>query len=145
MAQMTQSLTHFLTTLSHAFCNDRLDYLAQHFTYPVPLYTQGELLVFGAPNALIEALTLYREAARDANIARITPRVIATGIPNKGYSNTWVEWDHYDETDTLICTSQVRYAIYQDKMALRPRIEMVDYTAVGFPEVTASLPLMQSA
>jgi len=142
---MPQSMTRFLTLLSHAFCQDRLDQVAQHFTYPMPLYTKGELLVFGAPNALLEALSLYREAARKACITRIEPRIIANGLPHKGYSNIWVEWDHYDDHDTLVCSSQVRYAVFQDALALSPRIEMVDYTAVGFPEVTAALPLMQSA
>ncbi|WP_299654351.1 hypothetical protein [uncultured Tateyamaria sp.] len=142
---MTQSLTQFLTSLSHAFCTDRLEYLAQHVTYPLPLYTRGELLVFGAPTALIEALGMYRKAAHDADIEKIVPRVIATGIPHKGYSNLWVEWDHFDASDNLICTSQVRYAIFHDKMALHPKIEMVDYTSMAFPEVSESLPLLQSA
>ncbi|MEX0311927.1 MAG: hypothetical protein AB3N17_16950 [Tateyamaria sp.] len=138
-------MTRFLTSLSRAFCNDALTELAQHFTYPLPLYTRGELLVFGAPNALVEALELYRKAAREADIVRVDPRVIATGLPHKGYSHIWVEWDHYDSSDTRVCTSQVRYAIFQDPNALFPRIEMVDYASVGFPEVTDALPLLQSA
>ena len=142
---MPQSMERFLTQLSHAFCNDALLELAQNFTYPLPLYTKGELLVFGAPSALVEALTHYRDAARKADIACITPRIIASGLPQKGYSNLWVEWDHFDSTDQLICTSQVRYAVFQDKLALSPKIEMVDYTALGFPEVSDALPLMKSA
>ncbi|WP_193743522.1 hypothetical protein [Tateyamaria sp. ANG-S1] len=138
---MTQSTTRFLTMLSRTFCNDQLEQLARHFTYPLPTYTQGELLVFGTSNTLIEAMTLYREAARQADIQVITPRVIASGLPRKGYSTLWVEWDHYDGAGTHICTSQVRYATFQDKMALMPRIEMIDYTALGFPEVTDALPL----
>ncbi|WP_299597852.1 hypothetical protein [uncultured Tateyamaria sp.] len=145
MAEMTQSLTRFLTTLSHAFCNDRLDLLTDHFTYPLPLYTRGELLVFGSSGVLMEALELYRNVARKSRIAQITPRVVATGIPNKGYSQVWTEWDHFDEAGTLKCTSQVRYAVFQDRMALHPKIEMIDYTSIGFPEVCASLPLMQTA
>lgn len=145
MAEMTQSLTRFLTTLSHAFCNDRLDLLADHFTYPLPLYTRGELLVFGSRDVLIEALELYRNVASKSRITQITPRVVATGIPSKGYSQVWTEWDHFNDAGTLKCTSQVRYAIFQDKMALHPKIEMIDYTSIGFPEVCASLPLMQTA
>lgn len=142
---MTQSLTRFLTTLSHAFCNDRLDQVAHHFTYPLPLYTRGELLVFGSPDVLTEALELYRGVARKSRITHIAPRVVATGIPKNGYSQVWTEWDHFDETGRLTCTSQVRYAIFQDRMMLYPRIEMIDYTSIGFPEVCASLPLMQTA
>ena len=142
---MPQSMIRFLTTLSHAFCSDRLDDLAQHCTYPLPLYTKGELLVFGAPTALIEALTVYRDVARKADIKRIVPRVIASGLPHKGYSNVWVEWDHYDSAGALVCTSQVRYAIFQDGLSLTHKIEMVDYTSLGFPEVSDALPLLQSA
>lgn len=145
MAQMTQSLTRFLTTLSHAFCNDRLDLVSEHFAYPLPLYTKGELLVFGSPGVLIEALELYRNAARTSGITQILPRVVATGIPKKGYSQVWAEWDHYDGSEAISCTSQVRYAIYQDRMALHPKIEMIDYTSIGFAEVCASLPLLQTA
>lgn len=142
---MTRSLTQFLTMLSHAFCNDQLDCLAEHFTYPLPLYAHDELLVFGAPCAFIEALSLYREAARDAKITKIVPRVIATGIPKKGYSNLWVELDHFDETGAMVRTSQVRYTIFLDKMAIHPKIEMIEYKYLAFPEVSASLPLVQSA
>ncbi|APX11877.1 hypothetical protein BWR18_09435 [Tateyamaria omphalii] len=131
--------------LARAFCSDQLDAVAQNFTYPVPLYTKGELLVFGAPTALSEALTMYRDAARRAGIVRMTPRVIAAGLPQKGYSSLWVEWDHYDSADALICTSQVRYAIFKDAMALHPKIEMIDYTCLGLPEVCEALPLMKSA
>ncbi|MBY5932081.1 hypothetical protein KUV51_03640 [Tateyamaria omphalii] len=138
-------MTRFLTMLSRAFCNDNLDLMARHFTYPLPMYTKGELLVFGNADTLLEAMTLYREAARAADIQLITPRVVASGLPRKGYSNVWVEWDHFNSAGTLICSSQVRYAVFQDKMALMPRIEMVDYTALGFPEVADALPLMQMA
>ena len=142
---MTQSMTRFLTRLSHAFCADQLDHIAQNFTYPLPFYAKGELLVFGAPNALVEALAPYREAARKADIVRITPRIVASGLPRKGYSTVWVEWDHFDSEDTLLCTSQVRYAVFQDKLADKPRIELVDYTALAFPEVSDSLPLLETA
>ncbi|WP_147106423.1 hypothetical protein [Tateyamaria sp. syn59] len=119
--------------------------MTQNFTYPLPLYTKGELLVFGAPHSLSEALSMYREAARSAGIVRMTPRIIAAGLPHKGYSNLWVEWDHFDSADALICTSQVRYAIFQDAMALHPKIEMIDYTCLGLPDVCDALPLLKSA
>lgn len=131
--------------LSRAFCNDDLAQVAQHFTYPMPLYIKDELLVFGSAGALIEALSAYRAGARAADIAQIVPRVIASGLPRKGYLTLWVEWDHFDSMGTLMCTSQVRYAIFQDRMAAHTRIEMVDYTAVAFPEVSDALPLMKSA
>lgn len=142
---MPQSMTRFLTMLAHAFCDGRLDEVAEHFTYPLPLYSKGELLVFGAPNGLSEALKVYHDIARRAGMTRLVPRVIASGLPKKGYSTLWVEWDHYDKADRLMCTSQVRYAIFQEEAASLPRIEMVDYTSLGFPEVSDALPLVKSA
>ena len=142
---MTQSMTRFLTVLAHAFCNDKLEHVTRHFTYPLPLYARDELLVFGTADTLLEAMNLYRDAARKADIRSVTPRVIATGLPHKGYSNLWVEWDHFDGAGTLVCTSQVRYAVFQDTLSQMPKIEMIDYTSLGFPEVSAALPLLRSA
>ncbi|MEM8655811.1 MAG: hypothetical protein AAGF36_13800 [Pseudomonadota bacterium] len=142
---MPQSIVPFLTMLSRSFCNDELAQVAQHFTYPMPLYLKDDLLVFGSAEALTEALSAYRAGARKADITRIDPRVVASGLPRKGYATLWVEWDHFDSTNALICTSQVRYAIFQDQPAAQPRIEMVDYTAVAFPEVSEALPLVKSA
>jgi len=142
---MQRNLHHFLRAIAVAFCEGRLDHVAQHFSVPMPLYTDKNLIVFGARHSLVEALDLYLQAVRKAGIVRIEPRIVATGIPVKGYSNLWVEWDHFDENDTCVKTSQVRYAIHHERDALTPQLEMVDYTISAFPDVMNELPLQRSA
>lgn len=142
---MSRNLNHFLRALAHAFCEGRLEHVAQNFAYPMPFYTDTSLLVFGAQHSLTEGLALYHEAVRKAGIVRIVPRIIANGVPVRGYSNLWVEWDHMDANDACVRTSQVRYAILEQDDALAPRIELVDYTVSAFPELLTDLPILQSA
>jgi hypothetical protein len=56
----------------------------------------------------------------------------------RGYSNIWVEWDHFDAACQCQKTSQVHYVFYQSGAKLFPKIELVEYKVTAFPEVTES-------
>lgn len=142
---MAVSCVQFLENLAHAFDQDRLDVIAQHFAYPCPFYADNNITVFGGPSALIEGLQLYRTATVKAGIVRVVPRIVAQGVPVRGYSNVWVEWDHLTADRTCLRTNQVRYAVFQDSAALFPRIEMIDYTVIAFPEVQDQFPMFATA
>lgn len=136
---MSNATYKFLNTIAENFMQNRLETVAEHFAYPMPYYAEDCLQVFGASCTLTEAIALYREAIAQAGIVKMVPRVLAEGLRVNGYSNVWVEWDHFDETDKSPHTSQVRYVFYQDDNALFPKIELMEYTSQAFPNVSASL------
>ena len=142
---MSESLHKFLEALSDAFLAGRLSNVADSFAYPMPFYCDDGLLVFGAPATLSEGLAQYLDATRAAGITDIVPRILAHGVPSRGYSTVWIEWDHLDKNGKCLRTSQVRYVLYQHDSNLFPKIEMVDYTITAFPEVQDQLPLMATA
>lgn len=142
---MSKNVSAFLERLSRVFIDGPLAEVAENFVYPMPFYSNGGLAVFGSADTLLEGLTLYRSAVRKAGILKITPRIIAHGVPSRGYSNVWVEWDHLDVLGLCKRTSQVRYVLFQDGMSLFPKIEMVDYTISAFPEVQDHFPMMATA
>lgn len=142
---MPMPIPQFFERLADMFAQEDLSRISDHFTYPLPFFAESGLLVFGAATSLQEALKLYYDATQEAGIVRLIPRVIAHGVPVRGYSNVWVEWDHVDTHGDLKRTSQVRYAVYQPKDAMLPRLELVDYTVTAFPELHPDLPLCRSA
>ena len=142
MATITKQ---FLDTLARNFMEDRLDAVAEHFVFPIPLYAQDSLQVFGAPCTFKEVLTLYRDATVRTGVTNIVPRILAEGIPVNGYSNLWVEWDHYDTAGTCVRTSQVHYILFCDAAMLFPKIELVEYKVLAFPEVPESFVLAKIA
>ncbi|WP_299724753.1 hypothetical protein [uncultured Tateyamaria sp.] len=131
--------------MARNFWENRLDSVAEHFAYPMPLYADDGLQVFGAACTLKEGLSLYRDAAIRAGIVRMNPRILAEGLTVNGYSNVWVEWDHINADGVCLRTSQVHYVFYRDAGALFPRIELVEYTVLAFPEVPASIAMPKIA
>lgn len=125
----------FIANLAHAFNEDRLADVSEHLCYPVPFYAGDHLSVFGSSGTLVQGLALYRDTIRAAGVVRVTPRIVAQGMPAQGYSNVWVEWDHFDAHGVCLRISQVRYALFQDAGQLFPVIEMIDYQVAAFPEV----------
>ncbi|WP_299140168.1 hypothetical protein [uncultured Tateyamaria sp.] len=142
---MSVSHQQFLERLAHAFCAGHLGQVAEHFVYPMPYYSDHGLVVFGSTGTLSEGLALYHQACKANGVDRITPRIVAEGMTIRGYSNVWVEWDHFDHAGVCMRTSQVRYVLFQETGALFPKIEMVDYTVQAFPEVNDDMPAMATA
>ncbi|WP_299687398.1 hypothetical protein [uncultured Tateyamaria sp.] len=142
---MSRSITTVLSCLADALIDGRLDHITRYFAYPLPLYCNGELIVFGSPDTLKEALSMYRDAILAIGTVKMRPRLVAQGLPVRGYSSVWIEWDHLDAAGTCLRTNQVRYATYQGAMDLHPRIEIVDYTVTAFPELYESLPAVRTA
>ncbi len=135
----------FLQSLACNFSLSRLAAMAENFAYPMPLYADDGIQVFGSPDTLAEGLAQYRDAATAAGIKQVTPRIVAEGLPVRGYSNVWVEWDHIDAQGQCQRTSQVRYVFHRECAALFPKIELVEYIKTAFPEVPASFPMTATA
>lgn len=142
---MSDHNTRLLSCIADAFMEDRMDFAASCFAYPQPVFLRGDLQVFGSAATFIEALRLYRAAARAIGTVKLRPRVVAEGLEHNGYGSVWVEWDHLDRDGKCLRTNQVRYATYQPKGALYPTIEMIDYTVTAFPNALDALPRAQIA
>ncbi|MEO9574612.1 MAG: hypothetical protein ABJ263_03665 [Tateyamaria sp.] len=142
---MSDATCGFLSTLSQNFMRGRLDAVVEHFVFPIPLYAGDSLQVFGAPCTFKEVLTMYRDATLHAGITQLVPRILANGLPVNGYSNVWVEWDHHDADGTCLKTSQVHYVFFHAAAAQLPKIEMIEYTELAFPEVPASFSMAKIA
>ena len=142
---MSDASCRFLNTLSLSFMQGRLDAVVENFVFPIPLYAADSLQVFGAACTFKEVLTMYRDATLNAGITRIEPRVVAEGLPVNGYSNVWVEWEHMDVAGNCVKTSQVHYVFYLAEAALFPKIEMIEYTMLAFPEISASFSMAKIA
>ena len=138
---MSVSSTRILSCLADAFLQGRIDYVTGWFAYPQPVYLQGDLQVFGSADTLGEALLLYREAALSIGTVTLRPRIVAEGVPVRGSSTLWVEWDHLDAEGRCLRTNQVRYVTHQAEGDLYPRVEMIDYTVTAFPDALATMPL----
>ena len=134
-----------LTCLAEAFVENRIAHIASNFVYPLPVYLQGDLLIFGSAETFGEALSIYRAQMLDTGVARMRPRIIAEGLPLRGHGSTWVEWDHLSAGGTCLRTSQVRYVFSKSNIDLYPRVEMVDYTVTAFPELSDTLPALRTA
>ncbi|MEO0864720.1 MAG: hypothetical protein AAFY39_09055, partial [Pseudomonadota bacterium] len=124
---MTSRSHRLLECLGEAFLAGRLDYVASNFAFPMPLFQDGDLVVFGTAEMMVEGLQMYLDEARQYGTARLRPRVIAEGIPARNHSSVWVEWDHCGADGTCLRTSQVRYVLYQDHGQVYPKIEAADY------------------
>ena len=139
---MPTNSQRFLEGFAAAFMQGCLAQLTDNFAYPIPIFERDEVIVFGSAETLREGLQIYLDAVRQHRIAALRPRVIAEGLPIKGYFNLWVEWDHLAEDGACVRTSQVRYVAYRAPNALFPRIEMVDYAVTAFPELRDTLPVV---
>lgn len=135
----------FLENLARNFMENRLAAVAENFVFPIPLYTQDTLQVFGASCTFQEVLTMYRDAAIRAGVTRMAPRILAEGLAINSYSNMWVEWDHFDASGACLRTSQVHYVCCHGAASLFPRIELVEYIETAFPEVSASFAVAKIA
>ena len=142
---MSGSTVRILTCLADALMDNRIDAITPHFAYPLPFFVKGELVVFGSAATLREGLAIYRDQVLAIGARKIRPRVIAEGMPVRGYSSVWIEWDHLDGAGKCLRTNQVRYATYQRKTDLYPRIEMVDYTVTAFPGLYDVMPGLRTA
>ena len=138
---MSDVQLRILNTMADSFIAGRMAFVTSCFAFPQPVFLEGELQVFGSPETLCEALCLYREAALAIGTAKLRPRIVAEGVPVRGYSSIWIEWDHLDADGKCLRTNQVRYATYQASGALYPRIEMIDYTVTAFPDALGTMPL----
>jgi len=132
---MSDATTQFLEHLTDAFMDNDFAAVAEHYAYPLPYYANDDILVFGAKQSLIEAMNLYRIAVQEAGITRITPRIVAQGLPLRGYKNIWIEFDHFDADGTCLRTNQARYLVFQKEASAFPLIEMVDFTVADYPEL----------
>lgn len=142
---MSTPILRFFNDLASDFISDRLDVVAAQFVYPLPLYAGDKLQVFGGAEVYVEAISMYREAVRDAGITQIVPRIIAPGLVVRNISGVWVEWDHCDRDGRVVRISQVRYYLSHKGAQVPAKIEMVEYTMTAFPEVTAQYPLRATA
>lgn len=141
---MSETTLKFLHVLAKAFDEGRLLDLARHYAFPMPAYTQDDLLVFGSADTLAEGLAIYHDIATRAGIVHVKPRIVAEGLRVNGYANLWVEWDHLDASGTCTRTSQVRYVLQFDPHATFPKIELVEYKVPAFPEIIEHLPLVHT-
>ena len=142
---MSASVMPFLERLVRHFFADQCELIAAYFAYPMPFYAKDDLAVFTAPHALTEGLRAYRHATQTAGIVDLKPRIVAEGLPVRRYSSIWVEWDHIDGDGACVLTGQARYVLHDDPGDVDPKIEMVDYTRLAFPEITTHLPMAASA
>ena len=142
---MPRPSERFLNTLARDFAANRLAAIAENFVYPLPFYAEGGIQVFGSAATLTEGLALYHDAAAAAGLLVLVPRIVAQGLPVRGYSNVWVEWDHMDAAGVCRRTSQVRYVFCRPAAALFPRIELVEYSRAAFPEIPASFAMTATA
>mmetsp|Transcript_24127 Transcript_24127/g.44844 ORF Transcript_24127/g.44844 Transcript_24127/m.44844 type:complete len:143 (+) Transcript_24127:9546-9974(+) len=141
---MSDMTLQFLHGLAKAFDEGRLLELAQNYAFPMPAYTEDDLLVFGSPETLTEGLVIYRDIAVANGIVRTAPRIVAEGLRINNYANLWVEWDHFDASDTCKRTSQVRYVLRFNPQCSMPLIELVEFVVPAFPEISEHLPLVRT-
>lgn len=132
---MSAAQLRMFNALADAFVDDRIDLVASCFSYPLPMFLEGELQVFGSADTLAEALAMYREASRGLGVRKFQPRIVAEGLAVNGCSCVWVEWDHLDADGNCKRSNQVRYAVRQTAPDQCPTIEMVDYTVTAFPKL----------
>ncbi len=142
---MSDATCLFLSGIVENLMQGRIDAVLENFVFPIPLYAGDTLQVFGAPCTFKEVLTMYHDASLNAGITKITPRILADGLPVNGYSNVWVEWDHLDAQGTCLKTSQVHYVLRYDDAARSPKIELIEYIEQAFPEVSASYSMTKIA
>jgi hypothetical protein len=142
---MTTGNEQFLQNLRCAFVDCQPDIITTHFTFPMPFYTPDGMVVFGKAATLLEGLKLYRSIARNAGVVDMIPRIVAQGMPVRGYSNLWVEWENLDADGVLLSSSQVRYVLFQDGTSEHPKIDMVDFTVNAFPEIQQHFPMSATA
>lgn len=135
----------FLNALADMFMQHNLVGVAEHFVYPIPLYTDDDLQVFCSAGALVKALVLYRDAISAIDVTKIIPRIVAEGMPVRGYANVWVEWDHLNSARQCQRTSQARYVFFNKSVTDFPRIEMVEYKVRAFPHLNPSTPRIATA
>lgn len=133
---MCSPLLRFFEDIATDFIADRLDRVAARFVYPLPMYMGHDLQVFANAAMFLEALEVYREAVRDADITSLTPRLVASGITSKTNSSLWIEWDHSDSTGKNHRISQVRYFLQKPEFGQPPKIQMIEYSDSAFPEVS---------
>lgn len=133
---MSDTTLQLMETLARNFKQNRLESMAEFFVFPLPFYGGDNLQVFGAKCTFIELLQMYHDATRRMQVTDIVPRVLAEGLPVNGYSNVWVEWDHLDRDGHCLRSSQVHYVFYHAQDALFPKIELIEYTAMAYPELS---------
>ena len=142
---MSDSVTRFFSSLKDALIEGRIDYITRHCVYPIPVFMYGDLIVCGSAETFGELLSQYREAVLAIGTVKIRPRLIAHGLPVRGYSNLWIEWDHLDAKGQCLRTNQIHYAVYQGAHDLFPRVELIELTVSAFPELSYDLPISLSA
>lgn len=127
----------FFQDIATDFIADRLDLVAARFVYPLPLYVGDALQVFASAEMFEEAIGIYRDAARKADIATLTPRLVASGIATRSNANLWIEWDHKDSQGKTRRISQVRYFLQKTTVGQPQLIEMIEYSDIAFPEASS--------
>ncbi|MEL7261138.1 MAG: hypothetical protein AAGK69_07155 [Pseudomonadota bacterium] len=142
---MSSTTTTLLSCLAEALLRGELDRISRHFVYPLPLFNKGELIVFGSPETFAEGLSMYRDAVLAIGTTKLRPRLVAEGLPVRGYSSVWIEWDHLDAAGEVLRTNQVRYGTHQGALDLHPRVEIIDYTVTAFPELQETMPAIRTA
>lgn len=123
---MSKSLELFFRTVGALCLDGKVQEVSQHFSYPLPVSAQDDLLVFGSAEMLAEGLAIFHRCMARLEIKRLVPTIVRDGLPHDGYSTVIVQWAHMRADGICVKTSQVRYLLRQDADNITPRIEMID-------------------
>ncbi len=127
---MQQAQENLIAHLETHFLGGNLRMITPFFVYPLPMQcARTSEIEYASQDALSEALEGCRDALLARGVARLEPRVAATGIPRDGRASIWVDWLQYDEEAQHIGTHKVHYVMSLPEGVDVPQIERVTVTA----------------
>lgn len=135
---MTRTIDQLFERQAEAFFAGDIDDIVENFNFPLPIYVADEVFVYDR-DSLASAMAQYREVIRAEGIDGLKARVVAQGLPIRGRSTVWVEWDHVSANGSRIRTNQAQYMLAQAEGIRAPKIDMVDYRQVSFPEMVQAI------
>ncbi len=129
----------FFTALGEMFLKGQSKALSDRCEYPLAVYLPDELVVFRNTAHLTEYLDRFAGFLREQNVQKVAPTDIVILDATPGRALISLRWAFMDRRDKPMRYSHVEYVLRRDQALGDLRIEMVNYSVLGFPQFAENL------
>lgn len=116
-----------------------IDGFVNCFDMPLPIYTPARMTILHSAVPLGRIVQDYAREMNRHGISKLRPAVIDIVEQTCQRALVMVTWDHLDHAGQPRTQSAARYVIRQSPDDAEPKIEMVQYLSMSFPQLEQSL------
>ena len=139
---MAATVPDLCMALALAFKEGRLDSLADHYIYPLAIYSPQGLWIEASPMATAEIVFRRRALALQAGMADVRVAIGDVSDIEGGRLRVPVAWDFLDAEGRSLGRSELHYFCRRGA-DMEVRVEMIEFSRLAFSEAVDTDPRPQ--